>query len=37
VPFSGKLPDNWPKDIGQVPSAPAGQDYLFPIGYGLSD
>ncbi|NYI40722.1 glycoside hydrolase family 3 protein [Demequina lutea] len=37
VPFTGKLPDNWPKDITQVPTAPAGQDYLFPMGYGLSD
>ena len=37
VPFTGKLPDNWPKDIGQVPAAPAGQDYLFPMGFGLSD
>ena len=37
VPFTGKLPDNWPKDLGQVPAAPAGQTYLFPIGYGLSD
>ena len=37
VPFTGKLPDNWPKDIGQVPTAPAGQQYLFPMGYGLSD
>lgn len=37
APFTGKLPDNWPKDIGQVPLAPAGQDYLFPMGYGLAD
>jgi beta-glucosidase len=37
VPFTGKLPDNWPKDISQVPTAPAGQDYLFPMGFGLSD
>ena len=37
VPFTGKLPDNWPRDIGQVPAAPAGQDYLFPMGFGLSD
>jgi beta-glucosidase len=35
APFTGRLPDNWPKDIGQVPLAPAGQDYLFPLGYGL--
>jgi len=35
-PFTGKLPDNWPRDIGQVPLAPAGQDYLFPMGYGLT-
>lgn len=35
APFTGRLPVNWPRDIGQVPSAPAGQDYLFPIGYGL--
>jgi len=37
VPFTGKLPVNWPRDIGQVPSAPEGQDYLFPIGFGLGD
>jgi beta-glucosidase len=36
APFTGKLPDNWPRDIGQVPLAPAGQDYLFPMGYGLT-
>ena len=35
VAFTGTLPVNWPRDIGQVPSAPAGQDYLFPIGFGL--
>ncbi len=35
VPFTGKLPVNWPRDMSQVPTAPAGQDYLFPIGYGL--
>jgi beta-glucosidase len=34
-PFTGTLPMNWPRDIGQVPSAPAGQSYLFPLGYGL--
>ncbi len=37
VPFTGKLPVNWPRDMGQVPTAPVGQDYLFPIGYGLGD
>ncbi len=37
VPFTGKLPVNWPRDIGQVPTAPAGQEYLFPMGYGLGD
>lgn len=37
VPFTGKLPGNWPLDISQLPTAPAGQDYLFPIGYGLTD
>lgn len=37
VPFMGKLPVNWPRDIGQVPAAPAGEDYLFPMGYGLGD
>ncbi len=37
VPFSGTLPVNWPRDLGQVPSAPEGQDYLFPIGFGLGD
>lgn len=35
VPFTGKLPVNWPRDLSQVPSAPEGQDYLFPIGFGL--
>jgi beta-glucosidase len=34
-PFTGTLPMNWPRDIGQVPTAPAGQAYLFPLGYGL--
>ena len=37
VSFTGKLPVNWPRDISQVPSAPAGQEYLFPMGYGLED
>ena len=37
IPFTGKLPVNWPRDMGQVPTAPAGQAYLFPIGYGLGD
>lgn len=37
VPFTGKLPINWPRDISQVPSAPAGQAYLFPMGYGLGN
>jgi len=37
APFTGKLPDNWPKNIGQVPSAPSGQNYLFPMGFGLAD
>jgi len=37
IPFTGTLPVNWPRDLDQVPTAPAGQDYLFPIGYGLGD
>ncbi len=36
VPFTGKLPMNWPRDVNQVPDLPAGQSYLFPMGYGLS-
>ncbi len=35
-PFTGTLPMNWPRNIGQVPSAPAGEAYLFPMGYGLT-
>ncbi len=35
APFTGKLPVNWPRDISQVPTAPAGQEYLFPMGFGL--
>jgi beta-glucosidase len=36
-PFTGTLPMNWPRDITQVPSAPAGEEYLFPLGFGLTD
>lgn len=35
VPFTGELPVNWPRDLSQVPVAPAGEDYLFPVGFGL--
>ncbi|PKQ25594.1 MAG: beta-glucosidase [Actinobacteria bacterium HGW-Actinobacteria-4] len=34
--FSGTLPVNWPRDISQVPSTPDSRDYLFPLGYGLT-
>ena len=36
-PFTGTLPMNWPRDISQVPTAPAGEEYLFPLGFGLTD
>jgi len=35
-PFTGTLPVNWPRDIGQLPSVPPGGDYLFPMGFGLT-
>lgn len=35
VPFTGKLPYNWPRDMSQVPVATEGDDYLFPVGFGL--
>lgn len=37
VPFTGTLPMNWPASIAQVPEAPAGEEYLFPLGFGLTD
>lgn len=37
VPFTGTLPVSWPRNLDQVPTAPEGQDYLFPLGYGLTD
>lgn len=36
VPFTGRLPMNWPRDLSQVPSASSGDEYLYPIGYGLT-
>ncbi len=36
VPFAGHLPMNWPRDVSQVPDLPAGESYLFPMGYGLA-
>lgn len=35
-PFTGTLPMNWPRDLGQLPSVPPGGEYLFPLGYGLT-
>ncbi|MGD2206031.1 MAG: glycoside hydrolase family 3 N-terminal domain-containing protein [Anaerolineae bacterium] len=35
VPFTGKLPYTWPRSMAQVPRS-AGEDPLFPLGYGLS-
>jgi len=35
-PFTGTLPMNWPRDIGQLPSIPPGGEYLFPLGFGLA-
>ncbi len=37
VPFTGTLPMNWPRDLSQVPSAVNPTDYLFPLGFGLTD
>lgn len=37
VPFTGTLPVNWPRDVSQVTDAPAGEDYLFPMGFGLGN
>jgi beta-glucosidase len=34
LPFTGKLPYDWPRDMGQVPM-PADARPLFPFGYGL--
>jgi beta-glucosidase len=34
LPFTGKLPYSWPRDMGQVPM-PADARPLFPFGYGL--
>jgi len=37
VPFGGKLPYTWPKDMGQIPrSNIAKSKPLFPFGFGLS-
>jgi beta-glucosidase len=36
-PFTGTLPMHWPRDLGQVPSADDPEDYLFPLGYGLTE
>lgn len=35
-PFTGTLPMNWPRDLSQIPSAPSGETYLFPLGYGIT-
>lgn len=35
-PFTGTLPMNWPRDVGQLPSVPPGGEYLFPLGFGLT-
>ena len=35
-PFTGTLPMNWPRDLGQLPSVPPEGEYLFPLGYGLT-
>lgn len=37
VPFTGTLPVNWPRGLDQVPTAPDGEEYLFPIGFGLTE
>ncbi|MCJ7826632.1 MAG: glycoside hydrolase family 3 C-terminal domain-containing protein, partial [Demequinaceae bacterium] len=37
VPFTGKLPMNWPRDLSQVPAAPNGEEYLYPIGSGITN
>ena len=34
VPFSGKLPYTWPRDINQLPVA-GNEEPLFPLGFGL--
>lgn len=34
-PFSGKLPYTWPRSMDQVPLDRAGEDPLFPFGFGL--
>jgi beta-glucosidase len=37
VPFSGKLPYTWPRDMNQIPLSNIGEDGpLFPFGFGLS-
>ena len=37
VPFSGKLPFTWPRDMDQIPLSNIGKgDSLFPFGFGLS-
>lgn len=36
LPFTGTLPMNWPRDPSQVPSLPAGDSYLFALGYGIT-
>jgi beta-glucosidase len=36
-PFTGTLPMNWPRDIDQLPSVPPRGEYLFPLGFGLTD
>jgi len=36
VPFTGRLPMNWPRDLGQVPDLAPGDSYLFPMGFGLT-
>jgi beta-glucosidase len=35
-PFTGTLPMNWPRDVGQLPSVPPRGGYLFPLGFGLT-
>jgi beta-glucosidase len=37
VPFGGKLPTTWPRDMDQIPLSNLGEgDPLFPFGFGLS-
>jgi beta-glucosidase len=37
VPFGGKLPTTWPRDMDQIPLSKIGEgDPLFPFGFGLS-